>query len=497
MVANTCAFIEAAREESIETVLELADASARGARLVVTGCMAERYGDELAAALPEVDLVAGFSESLTALGTARRRWRCARARPPPSTCSTCRGPRPAAPWAYVKIAEGCDRRCGFCAIPTFRGDQRSRSTEEILAEARALVAGGVQRDRPDRPGPRQLGPRPSPRRGRRSRRGPRRRRHPAADRTDARRSAREVERVRLLLPLPLGTHRRAHRHDPRRPACPTSTCRLQHSSRPMLRAMRRWGDGERFLERIAAIRAADRDATFRSSFILGYPGETEDDQRDLLEFIEAAQLDWAGFFTFSRRGRHATPTTWATRCPTNWRSSDCARCSELQDEITARRRDALVGTRQRVLIDAPGVGRSVRECPEIDGIVMVDPTLRVGSFAEVRDRGEPRDGCGGGARYDDARTHLRRDRAASPRPTCMTIFRLAVAPVFMYMIIMHRISWWTTGVGLPRGAHRTTSTASWRVVTARRRRARSSIPSPTRSSFSAVSTPSSSRDHTV
>ncbi len=113
VVANTCAFIEAAREESIETVLDLADRKRRGARLVVTGCMAERYGDELAAALPEVDLVAGFGKSLTASSTrVELRARAA------SSFDLLNLPRPTSttPWAYVKIAEGCDRRCGFCAI---------------------------------------------------------------------------------------------------------------------------------------------------------------------------------------------------------------------------------------------------------------------------------------------------------------------------------------------------------------------------------------------
>ena len=133
--------------------------ASRGARLVVTGCMAERYGDELAAALPEVDLVAGFGESL-ASRPPRRRSRCASPDAPlrPVEPSATRS---AAPWAYVKIAEGCDRRCGFCAIPTFRGDQRSRSTDEILTEARALASGGRPRIGADRPGPRELGPRPA------------------------------------------------------------------------------------------------------------------------------------------------------------------------------------------------------------------------------------------------------------------------------------------------------------------------------------------------
>jgi ribosomal protein S12 methylthiotransferase len=136
VVVNTCAFIEAAREESIETVLDLAQRRRSDARLVVTGCMAERYGDELAEALPEVDAVAGFGESLippTPVSLGRKQV---------SDFDLLNLPRPKSqtPWAYVKIAEGCDRRCGFCAIPTFRGDQRSRSRDAILTETRDLVA---------------------------------------------------------------------------------------------------------------------------------------------------------------------------------------------------------------------------------------------------------------------------------------------------------------------------------------------------------------------
>ena len=149
---------------------------------------------------------------------------------------------------------------------------------------------------------------------------------------------------------------------------------LQHASRPLLRGMRRWGDGARFLERIAAIRAMEPDATFRSSFILGYPGETEDDQRALLDFVEAAQLDWAGFFTFSSEvGTYANDLD--APVPTSSHSSVCARSPNSKTPSPRRKRDALVGTTPRLLIDAPGVARSVRECPEIDGVVHVDPAL--------------------------------------------------------------------------------------------------------------------------
>ena len=377
VVANTCAFIEAAREESIETVLELADRKIKTARLVVTGCMAERYGDELVAALPEVDLVAGFGESLTQFASSPV---ALRRRPVPAfDLLNLPRPKSATPWAYVKIAEGCDRRCGFCAIPTFRGDQRSRSTEEIVGEVRTLVEGGVREvvliaqdlaswghDR------------------RRAGRGEAVEvldeggTQPLIDLTKA--LSREVDRVRLLYLYPSGLTSGLI-ETILQTGVPYFDLSLQHASRPMLRAMRRWGDGNRFLERIAAIRRADAQAAFRSSFILGYPGETEDDQRELIDFIEEAQLDWAGFFTFS--AEEGTPANDMDRqVPRELALERLREVSEIQDAITARRRDALVGTRQRLLIDAPGVARSVRECPEIDGIVMVEPSHEVGTFVE-------------------------------------------------------------------------------------------------------------------
>src|SRR5580704_6412666 len=139
VVVNTCAFIEAARQESIDTILELAAARHAGARLVVTGCLAERHGDQLVAALPEVDLVAGFGVPVTLGRRATLTDEGATGEAPPSF-DLLNLPRPPAdaPWAYVKVAEGCDRRCGFCAIPSFRGKQRSRTLNSILEEVDAL-----------------------------------------------------------------------------------------------------------------------------------------------------------------------------------------------------------------------------------------------------------------------------------------------------------------------------------------------------------------------
>jgi ribosomal protein S12 methylthiotransferase len=196
-----------------------------------------------------------------------------------------------------------------------------------------------------------------------------------------RRLAQRVERVRLLYLYPsslddslidavLST------------GVPYFDLSLQHVSRPLVQRMRRWGDGETFLERIESIRAAAPDAALRSSFILGYPGETEDDHDRLLSFLADARLDWAGFFTFSEEpGTYAEGLDGAV--PAELALERLRECSELQDAITAERRAALVGQRLEVLVDEPGVARSHREAPEIDGVVHVEDTLAVGELHKV------------------------------------------------------------------------------------------------------------------
>jgi ribosomal protein S12 methylthiotransferase len=157
---------------------------------------------------------------------------------------------------------------------------------------------------------------------------------------------------------------------------------LQHVSKPLLRRMRRWGDGDRFLERIADIRRREPDAAFRSNFIVGYPGETEEDHDRLLDFVRDAQLDWCGFFAYSpEEGTYAVGLDGAV--PSDVVRDRLAELSEMQDAITARRRDDLIGQTIEVLVDEPGVARGHREAPEIDGIVEVPSTLAVGEFHSV------------------------------------------------------------------------------------------------------------------
>jgi ribosomal protein S12 methylthiotransferase len=363
VVVNTCAFIEDARKESIDTVLALGAQRKDGARLVVTGCMAERYGAELAAALPEVDQVAGFGVPVQ---MGRKPISISSAPIPSFDLLNLPRPKSTAPWAYVKIAEGCDRNCGFCAIPSFRGPQRSRDISQILHEVDELGAKEIVliaqdlasygKDRPSDLGAGSIVPL-------------------------VRAVAAKVKRTRLLYlyPSDLSDELIAAILET---GVPYFDLSLQHVSKPHLRRMRRWGDGERFLKRINDIRALSPDAAFRSNFIVGYPGETEEDHDQLLQFVEDAQLDWCGFFTFSpEEGTHAM--TLPDHVPTELMNERIAELREMQDNITAVRRDALIGRTVEVLVDEVGIGRTHWEAPSIDGIVHVSRDLPVGEFAKV------------------------------------------------------------------------------------------------------------------
>ena len=363
VVVNTCAFIDEARQESVDTILSLSDQRREGAKLVVTGCMAERHGDEIAASLPEVDQVAPFGIDITgstavpvSLGPTRRA--------PDFDLLNLPRPASARPWSYVKIAEGCDRACGFCAIPTFRGPQRSRSIDQILTEvdelqAREIVL--VAQDlaaygRDQGVGERSIIPL-------------------------VRQVADRVDRVRLLYLYPSDLTD-ALIDTICETGVPYFDLSLQHVSPPLMRRMRRWGDGERFLRRIADIRAREPEAAFRSNFIVGYPGETENDHDALLDFVEQAQLDWCGFFAYSpEAGTYAMELDGEV--DGDLRDERLAELRELQDDITAAKRDLLVGSEVRVLVDEPGIGRSHREAPEIDGVIVVPDTLAVGEFHDL------------------------------------------------------------------------------------------------------------------
>ena len=355
IVVNTCAFIEEAREESIETILNLDELRNEESKIVITGCLAERYGNEIQNLLPEVDHVAGFGVpvSLTRKATAPE-------------FDLLNLPRPASdkPWAYLKIAEGCDRACGFCSIPSFRGPQRSRDINSILEEVDSLQVKEVVLVAQDLAAY-------------------------GRDQGVGKKSiiplieeiVQRVDWVRLLYLYPSEINQQLIDA-----MCsltvPYFDLSLQHVSPSLMRRMKRWGDAERFRGLISEIRRNSPSAVFRSNFIVGYPGETEEDQDELISFIKEMQLDWCGFFSFSDE-----EDTYASGLEGKIdRSLIIERLKELsylQDEITSSKRDALIGERISVLVDSHGVGRTYREAPEIDGIVSVPDSCQVGEFADL------------------------------------------------------------------------------------------------------------------
>ncbi|CAN5243924.1 30S ribosomal protein S12 methylthiotransferase RimO [soil metagenome] len=387
VVVNTCGFVESAKKDSIDTLLAASDT---GAKVVAVGCLAERYGEQLAEQLPEADAVLGFDayaglpDSLTAVlrgdvlpshvpGDRRKLL-------PISPVERARAVEPDAvdiglpghaggptvvrrrledsPVAPLKLASGCDRRCAFCAIPSFRGSFVSRRPSDVLAEARWLAEHGVRelvlvsenstsygKDLGDLRLLETLLPELAALDG--------------------------IARVRLsylqpaemrpgLVEVLTGTPGVAAYFD----------MSFQHSSAQVLRRMRRFGSTESFLALLDTIRAGDPTAAVRSNVIVGFPGETEADVVELERFLVAARLDAVGVFGYSDEDG-----TEAERLPDHL-SQDVvddrlARVTELVEELTSQRAEERVGELVEVLVDAlrDGVaeGRTAGQAPEVDG----------------------------------------------------------------------------------------------------------------------------------
>jgi ribosomal protein S12 methylthiotransferase len=366
VMINTCAFVEAARRESIDAILAASASRAPGARLLVLGCLAQRYGDELAAALPEADAVIGMDRYGELVGRLAELTGWAPAGPVVELRDILdepRRPAPVAPYAYLKVAEGCDKPCSFCAIPQFRGRQRSRRPSEVRAEAAGLVAAGASElvlVAQDLSGYGQdLGA--------------------PGGLADLLRLLSDLEGLRRLRLLYL--HPREIGGDlieemaGSAVVAPYFDLSLQHSSGRLLRAMRRPGDGESHLALIEHIRRLAPEAALRSSFIVGFPGEEEEDVSGLASFLEEAGLDWAGFFPFS--AEEGTPAAdLPGRVPPEELAERVRRLEARQEEITTERNAEQVGRVAEVLVDRTEggvpVGRSHREAPEIDGVILLD-----------------------------------------------------------------------------------------------------------------------------
>jgi len=381
VIVNTCSFIEAARRESVDAVLDELAARKNGQKVLVAGCLVERYGSELAAELPEAD---GFM-SLGSYARAPKivdeavsgvRQLCFDAGKVPIDLDA--RPLPSGPTSFVKISEGCDRVCTFCAIPSIRGPHRSREIEAVDAEVRWLVARGVKevvlvaqdmslygRDIYGKwmlPGLlRRIG---------------------------------EIEDllwVRMLYQFPRYVNDALlDAVAESAPAVPYFDLSLQHASGKLVRKMKRWGDGEKFLSLISRIRDRFPDASLRSAFIIGFPGETEGDAAELSSFLAEAQLDWAGFFPYSKEEGTAAAAFTRGIVPARVIAERVEVLGEVQSAIAESKRRTMVGREVDVLVESREVfelrGRTWREAPEVDAQVVVASArgARVGDVLRAR-----------------------------------------------------------------------------------------------------------------
>ena len=385
LVVNTCAFIGPAKEESIDAILDLAavKAARAGRRLVVSGCLAQRYADDLQQALPEVDVFVGTGDLLriadaveAPLADAPVVYRGAQHVLPPHGVAA--RVRTGAWWtAYLKVSEGCDHACSFCIIPKIRGRHESRSIDDLVAEAASLAAEGavelslIAQDLTaygrDLPGDASLA----------------RLLRALAVRVP------DVRWLRLLYAYPSSVTDELLEVMADEPAvCPYLDMPLQHISDRMLRAMRRERSGAAIRRLIARIRRAVPEIALRTSFIVGFPGETDADVRELCDFLEEAEFDHVGVFLYSQE-ENTPAAAFPEQLSEAVKAERWERVMAAQAHIASRRAAAHRGRTVEVLVegrDARGrlIGRTRGQAPEIDGRTYLHGRGAAGDLVQAR-----------------------------------------------------------------------------------------------------------------
>ncbi len=398
LIINTCSFINDAKKESIEAIQEAAERrnGGRRQRLLVAGCLAQRYAAKLPALMPEVDAfigldqvakVADIVDSLLAEdrveGAAPENHVSERSAyiPDFSTPHQRLTPRHS---SFVKIAEGCNHFCSFCIIPHIRGRHRSRTSADIIREARELIAGGcreinlVSQDSTFFGMDRWEGARPGPRSLVDSGRG--------ESLASLLRELNSIEGdfwIRVLYTHP--AHWSEELMDTFA-ACDKVVkyvdVPLQHVADGVLKAMRRETDGAHVRGLVRTLRERIPGVCIRSTFIVGFPGETQADFDELMAFIREAGFERGGVFEYSRE-EDTRAYELGGRVHSSTRRKRRNLSTELLFNVASERGETLVGQRIRVLVEAPGVARSQWDAPDVDGYVEVPRELPVGAFAEV------------------------------------------------------------------------------------------------------------------
>ncbi|MGC1679444.1 MAG: 30S ribosomal protein S12 methylthiotransferase RimO [Candidatus Binataceae bacterium] len=387
LVVNTCAFIEAAKKESLDAIMDAAEVKHRGAgkRLVVAGCLSQRYSEELREKLPEVDVFVGTGNFLD-LPELLRRTESPEARAMPYPGAAHLLPRATAPrvktgnffTSYLKISEGCNHTCAFCIIPKIRGRHESRPIDDLVAEARALADGGV----------RELN-------------------LIAQDLTaygrDLERSAslaallrelstvEELHWIRLLYCYPnFVTDELLDTIAELPTVVKYIDIPLQHADDAMLRAMRRERSGAALYKLLERIRARIPGVVLRTSFIVGFPGETDAAYGRLVDFVREIEFDRVGVFTYSREENTAA-FDLPEQLPERVKRDRRAALMEAQAAISLKKNRGLVGREVEVLVEGPLPGRATRlrgrtsgQAPDIDGSVFLKGEAEPGEFVHAR-----------------------------------------------------------------------------------------------------------------
>jgi len=390
-VVNTCSFIDSAREESVEAILEVADLRESGQLrgLVVAGCMPQRYGAALAKELPEVDAFVGtgrFQQIADILDDALAgRSRGVYVEAGRTHLYDDTAPRiltGAGHSAYVKIAEGCDRVCAFCAIPGIRGAFQSRKLESVVAEVRQLASLGVRELNLVAQDSTSYGKDLAPREGAG--------RPKLADLVRALDASDVTAWIRLLYLYPSAvTEDLIDAIASAKRVLPYVDVPLQHASDSVLAAMRRGTTGERQRRLVEKLRAGIRGLTLRTTFIVGFPGETDADFAELLEFVRWARFDRVGVFRYSDEEGTAG-LELPNKVPRKLARERYRALTKLQASILAEKLAARLGEEDLALVDAPlgrdkAQARLASQAPEIDGVTFVrGKNLRAGDLVRVR-----------------------------------------------------------------------------------------------------------------
>ena len=371
IIVNTCGFIDKAKQESIDTILNYAEAKSNGEieKLYVTGCLSHRYKDELQQEIPEVDAWFGTMELPAILKRFNADYK-----------HELLGERmlsTPAHYAYLKISEGCNRTCSFCAIPLMRGQHVSRTIEDLVKEAQYLASVGVKEIMLIAQELTYYGLDIYKKRA-------------LSDLLKELDKVEGIEWIRLhyaypsKFPLDVIETIRDSKH-----ICHYLDMPLQHASNNMLKAMNRQITLEETKELITNIRNIIPDITLRTTMLVGFPGETEEDIDALCAFVEWAKFDRLGVFTYSHE-EGTSGYALNDDIPAEVKAERAARVMEVQEEISIAKNAAKVGNTQRVLIDRIEggffIGRTAADSPEVDNEVLIDASahyLRVGDFADI------------------------------------------------------------------------------------------------------------------